>query len=260
MFFEATDIKSQIFAWCGFITAICFYLAPGAIIYNLVKNNANINNVSGLSIIACYFNCLLWVSASINGQKSFETNDDLKYLIICNYTGWLLCLIWTIVYLYYFTEKKIFKFSVYLFTIIDLSAESFLFMRSQKINDSVPEYINYIAAVFNIVMYFNPGLNIIHIIKTSNNKMIYLPGAILGAVNSLLWLLFGIFEKKWHVIIANAAGLIICLFLIALYYIFYKKRKMSMDTEKTDISLGPEAKSSHMKLPGHDAFENLGLL
>ena len=71
---------------------------------------------------------------------------------------------------------------------------------------------------------------------------------------------FCIFEKKWHVIIANAAGLIICLFLIALYYIFYKKRKMSMDTEKTDISLGPEAKSSHMKLPGHDAFENLGLL
>ena len=109
-------------------------------------------------------------------------------------------------------------------------------------------------------MYFNPGLNIIHIIKTSNNKMIYLPGAILGAVNSLLWLLFGIFEKKWHVIIANAAGLIICLFLIALYYIFYKKRKMSMDTEKTDISLGPEAKSSHMKLPSNEPLENLGLL
>ena len=48
MFFEATDIKSQIFAWFGFITAICFYLAPGAIIYNLVKNNTKINNDSGL--------------------------------------------------------------------------------------------------------------------------------------------------------------------------------------------------------------------
>ena len=35
---------------------------------------------------------------------------------------------------------------------------------------------------------------------------------------------------------------------------------MSMDTEKTDISLGPEAKSSHMKLPSNDPLENLGLL
>ena len=61
-------------------------------------------------------------------------------------------------------------------------------------------------------------------------------------------------------IIKIVIGIIICLFLIALYYIFYKKRKMSMDTEKTDISLGPEAKSSHMKLPDNEPLENLGLL
>ena len=259
MFFETSNTIIQIFAWGGFITAICFYLAPGAIIYNLVKNNDNINNVSGLSIIACYFNCLLWVAASINSRNETK-DDDLKYLIICNYTGWLLCLIWTIVYLYYFTEKKLFKFSVYLFTIIDLSAESFLFMRSQRNNNSIPEYINYIAAVFNIVMYFNPGLNIIHIIRTSNNKMIYLPGAILGAVNALLWLSFGIPTNKLHVIIANAAGLVICLFLIVLYYIYDKKRKMSMDTDKTDISLNPDVNSSHMKVSSNEALENLGLL
>ena len=78
-----------------------------------------------------------------------------------------------------------------------------------------------------------------------------------NAIKNALYKRFNIRSNKRA---ANNINNIYKLILIALYYIFYKKRKMSMATEKTDISLGPEAKSSHMKLPDNEPLENLGLL
>lgn len=248
------EILVTIFGYCGFATAILFFLAPGAVIYGLNKGSIKIKSISGLSIISCYFNCALWTfsSAVLNGNDP----GDLQYLGLCNYSGMLICFIWIVIYLYHFTSKKILKFVVYTFTIIDITIELLIVYFISKKNESktINTIMTNIATVFNILMYLNPGLNILRVIQTGNSRMIYLPSVILGLLNSLFWLLFGCCSSKMHAIVANAVGLVICVLLAILYFIFDKKRKESVDN-----SVVTQIGST---IPNEDenALEKLGLM
>lgn len=251
----ASNLLTTIFGYCGFTTAILFFLAPGTVIYGLNKGSVQINSISGLSIISCYFNCAIWTFSSAILRENDK--DALQYLGYCNYSGMLISFIWTVIYLYHFTSKKILKFVVYTFTIVDITIEALIVYFISKANGSetINTIMTYIATVFNILMYLNPGLNILRVMQTGNSRMIYLPSVILGLFNSLFWLLFGCFsEGKVHAIVANAFGLVICLFLAVLYFIFNKKRKESIDPSIIDRGSSIKTKEDE------NALEKLGLM
>lgn len=216
----------------GGVTGIIFYFSPVVVIYGLVSGVIDIKRVSGLSFIACFYNCVIW---SADGKLS---SNAISFV---NYLGGLFSYIWSVIYLFYYSSENKLKRMVYIFTLTDVAIEFILFVQYSNNKDEVEYFLNYFAAIFNIFMYLSPGLNCIKIIQKKDYTLISRLSCCIGLLNCISWLLFGIF-KHWkkgtsvkflkdqlHIIIANACGAIICLWLLCTY--FYLSRKYPQNKE-----------------------------
>lgn len=224
----------NIFGGIGIATGVIFYLSPALIIYNLHTKKYSIKNTSGLGIFTSFISSLLWIAPFFSSK---DYRNHLFLFLISNILGTTFSFCWNILYLYYFTQPKKLRYSIYIIAIIDVAAEIILIEIDNNKNSSTEEVYFWIAAAFNIAMYISPGLNIIKVFRLKDRELISLPGSILGVLNCGAWLLFnGFIEKpKPQIYIANGVGLGLCLIQILLYWLLKKPQKVIQE-EKVTVS------------------------
>ena len=220
---------SEIFGGIGIATGVIFYFSPALIIYNLHKQKITVENTSGLGIFTSFISSLLWIAPFFSNVDSNKNQRSV------------FCLVYSL-YLYYFTQHKKLRYTIYIIAIIDVAAEIILIELDNKKDNKTEEVYYWIAAAFNIAMYISPGLNLIKVFRLKNRELISLPGSILGVLNCGAWLLFNGFIKKPQpqLYVANGIGLGLCFIQIFLYWLFTKPKKIREEQSTLSIRDNPE--------------------
>lgn len=246
----------------GIGTGLFFYIVPLFTIYNLNKGNVNIDETSGMRMFASFISSLLWIVPSI-----LKAEIEGNYFFYCNCFGALLNFCWTILYLYYFTKNNKFRYTIYIIAVIDVIIEISLFewdLHRHIMNETTDKQDNlinickWVAASFNIVMYFTPGLNILQVFLKKNRELISIYGCFLGAFNSGAWMIYGNVDSddQFPLIVANIAGFALCVIQIIIYYALGKKEKSyeeeknrenSKEFQKFDVINGNKEEETHTK-------------
>ena len=123
-----------------------------------------------------------------------------------------------------------FRYTIYIIALIDVAIEIILIEIDNVKDDKNKKIPFWIASGFNILMYITPGLNIIQVFKKKKRKLISLTGSIVSSLNCGAWLGYGIVFsgngcQNLQIIVANGAGLFICLAQIITYWILSKKKE-----------------------------------
>lgn len=239
---------SEIFGGIGIATGVIFYFSPALIIYNLHKQKITVENTSGLGIFTSFISSLLWIAPFFSNVDSKK--NQLYLFMISNMLGTTFSFCWNILYLYYFTQHKKLRYTIYIIAIIDVAAEIILIELDNKKDNKTEEVYYWIAAAFNIAMYISPGLNLIKVFRLKNRELISLPGSILGVLNCGAWLLFNGFIKKPQpqLYVANGIGLGLCFIQIFLYWLFTKPKKIREEQSTLSIRDNPEKVSKFDKI------------
>lgn len=245
---EPNSIET-IFGLIGIATGTFFYILPLFTIYNLKKGTVDVEETSGMRMFSSFICSFLWIVPSIL-KEEIRNN----YFLYCNCLGALLNFCWTILYLYYFTKNNKFRYSIYIIAVIDIIIEISLFewdLHRHIMNDQdkLIAICKWVAAGFNIVMYFTPGLNVIRVFKNKNRKLISIYGCFLGALNTGAWMIYGKVDddKQLPLIVANIAGFGLCVIQIVIYFALGKNdlviqeeiRENSKGFQKFDVIKEP---------------------
>ena len=217
--------EMDIFGKLGFITSIIYYIfSPIQFLFNLYKKNLDVQYISFFGFGMLYLNGLLFFFYSVATSTRI---NDYELMEICNLIGAIFLFIYIILYInFMYSESKQFIYIIIfiLFSII-LSFGEYYLIKYDKIYQKI---IFYMASIINICMYLPIGFNILTIIKNQYPERIILNNSILGLLNTITWLIFGIhsvfFENgdSIHIIISNFIGVLICIIQIILYYKFLK--------------------------------------
>lgn len=160
---KAIQILQTITPYFGFVTSVLFYICPIFLIYLLQTKQQKIENSSCLGIIASLINCTLWFTWGF-APYVMQKKDYFEMLDFCNLIGGVLSLIFLSIYCYHYTKGYNVYLLFYLFSLFDITFEIVYFEIEFSKGDSFKtkeKIISWIAAVFNIIMYITPGVNIV---------------------------------------------------------------------------------------------------
>jgi hypothetical protein len=151
-FLEAGDKDTfQIIAgWIGNALALFFFLSPAIVMWKLIKEEIEHKMIPYILLIANIMNCLLWFIYGIN-------KDDYQ-IYGCNGLGGFINVIYLTIFWYFFAEKKIIKYIIYLVGTYALLIGLWAFFTYSKVDN---EIVGKIAMVFNIIMYAAPGQKLV---------------------------------------------------------------------------------------------------
>jgi amino acid permease len=222
------------FSYFGFITAIAYTFVPSIFLYVLLKFNVlSEESISILGILSLYINAFIYFFNSIIEPKEIQAYD------LCNlfgtYLGFIYLLLY-IKYLFYNTEKN--KFFLFIGIIILSSILVFLFelFIIKKRNNYIIEWI---GVIFNILEYLPLGFNLFYLIKNKISQNFTLFGSIIGLFNAIIWLIRAIIlniqdkANKYHSIVANIFGILLCILQIIIYFLF-KKEQISLPNKNNE--------------------------
>lgn len=218
--------------YIGFVTTAFFYTSPCTLIYDLIYTDTPVEMTSFFVIVIALIHSILWFTFGLVNYYELE--------IWSNFIGTVLCLIWLIIYLYFYSKKNLIKYSIFVFFAIDVVFEigiiEYDFLTSDKYSNRYKENIlRVFASIVNVLMFFTPGLNFGKLIKTKNFRYINIYVAIFGALNTSIFIIIGIVGKYKEKIVANIIGLILCLSQIIFYKLKYNKNQRSLKEEKLEI-------------------------
>lgn len=202
--------------YVGFLCTAIFYSSPCSLIYELVYKGAKVENTSFFVIIWGLIHAILWFTFGI------VTGNELE--IWSNFIGSLLCLIWLVIYLYFYANKNTIRYSLYVFTLIDVIFEigfiEYDFLVSESFSFETKDIsLRTFASVLNVMMFFTPGLNFCKLLRSRNfKKYINIYISFSGALNTIVWTFIGFFGNFLEKKIANITGLILCSLQIFFYF------------------------------------------
>ena len=222
------------FSYFGFITAIAYTFVPSIFLYVLLKFNVlNEESISILGILSLYINAFIYFFNSIIEPKGIQAYDFCN--LFGTYLGFIYLLLY-IKYLFYNTEKN--KFFLFIGIIILSSILVFLFelFIIKKRNNYIIEWI---GVIFNILEYLPLGFNLFYLIKNKISQNFTLFGSIIGLFNAIIWLIRAIINNienkanKYHSIVANIFGILLCILQIIIYFLF-KKEQISLPNKNNE--------------------------
>jgi hypothetical protein len=230
-----------IFQYFAFATAIAYACVPMIFIYQLRHGVLKEERLSILSIAALYLDGLFYFILSF---VKFRKEPEIDVADFCNLFGAYLGLIYIILYykyFYYETRQKLF-FLILTIVIISSIGLGFLefFIAFNNYNSFCYKLLEWIGVLFNIFEYFPMGFDIIYLIKNKISEKFTIFGASCGLINSIFWLIWSILESKneengdhdkYHSLVANILGIILCLIQFFILLIF---RKEEEEEEKED--------------------------
>lgn len=220
MVLENVDL-SVIVSWIGTIMGFILNIAPIVQFFNIFRGKEKIDIVPELMLV---FNILcseLW--------SCYWLRQNIFVPFFSAAVGLGLSEIFAIIYLYFYGEKIVGKFLIYV-----LIESGLVYGFYYLLVFVIPTYqtVGTIAMVVNILTYIAPGQNIIKVIKQRNYKLISIASTIVGAACSLCWFSFGLMIKDINTIIPNSIGLTFSLINTFVWIYFYLNRKDEEEGEK----------------------------
>jgi len=218
------DIVGKIFGWVGTGISTFFFIAPVVPFLKLIKGETTIKESPGILLICSFMNCILW------GDYGLLINRFLIYF--ANGIGGVITLIWIVIYIIHFVDKKFGLALLYnLILIIAIIGIDMLFFFI------VPYQVTgKIAMVFNVLMYASPGEKMITVCKTGNYKLIPILSTLGGTACSACWLIYGIYSSDWNQIIPNGLGVFFSIIQIFVFIIYKIKNGNGVAVKEEDSS------------------------
>ena len=220
------ELGSEVIDTIAFAIAIIYTLVPFAFFYQYSHGVIRPNKVSILGILCLYLNGLIYFIATIKNGIKEETKIILRDF--SNLSGAILGFFYCLYYSYImiFKDHRM-KFYIYLcLIIISLLILILLALFVPVI------YYEYIGVVFNIFEYLPLGFDFIYLIKHKISDKYTLFSAIPGIVNTIIWLIWAILKvvndgEKYHSLIANIFGFLLCTSQFIIFFCFKKNEEIS---------------------------------
>ena len=219
-----------IVSWIGTVIGIILNLSPAVLFWNIHLGKEKYTNIPESMLIFNILCSSLWAC--------YWWLQEDKFVPFFSATAGLgLSEIFSLLYLYYFSDKCLKKYFLYAILEINLVIE-FNYVLIKIIGDY--KMVGNIAVFVNILTYIAPGQNIIKVCKEKNYKLIPIASTLSGASCALSWLIFGILIKDIHTIIPNSLGLIFAAINSSIWAYFYCKRHKNDDEDEKREVITPE--------------------
>ena len=215
------ELGSEALDIIAFAIAIIYTLVPFAFFYQYSHGVIRPNKVSILGILFLYLNGLTYFIATI---KTVIKESKIILRDFSNLSGAILGFFYCLYYNYImiFKDHRT-KFYIYLCLIIIslLILVLLAFFVEAK-------YYEYIGVIFNIFQYLPLGFDFFYLIKHKISEKYTLFSAIPGLINTIIWLVWAAQnvangENKYHSLIANIIGFLLCLTQIIIFFLFKKE-------------------------------------
>ena len=167
----------------------------------------------------------------INLSFSICKNDLM--MLISNGIGIGFSLIWSIFYLFYATNKKISKFFLLSFIVLNLSSELVFILTQISTSEEVPGWISVFIGAINSA---TPGQNIYYTIKNKDPSLIPIWTTVSGGICNFCWFIYGAFgvfnAPDPKIIIPNILGMLLNLVSSCSYFYATISKKQANTNEK----------------------------
>ena len=219
-----------IVSWTATLLGFGLKLSPIVMFYKIAVGKESIEIVPEMLIICNLLCPELWFS--------YWNKQDQMAPWVSSLSSLILGYIFSIIYLFYFSEKKIFKFLLYI-----LLETCFVFGLYYFLSYIVEDLsiIGSVASVVNIITYISPGQKIIRVIKEKNYKLIPIVTTILGCITSSCWLYFGIALSDVKVIVPNFLSTFFSALNSFIWFYFYckvkKEEKNKTEKDENEVEM-----------------------
>ena len=222
---EEETLATKIVGGIGTAIGIGLNLTPGVLFYELCKGKRKYTEIPEMMFVSSVLCATLNLGFSIDVQASTMILSS----IICT----SLSVFYASLYLFYYSEKKINIFILYLFMALNITLE-ILYLSTQffidlgidkefKRNSYADKIIGGINIVLTVINAAAPGQKIVEVIKTGKIKLIPIVTTIFQCACSTFWFFYGIFINVYATYIPNGLGILLAGIQIGIYYFFYCK-------------------------------------
>ena len=217
----------EIFSWIATILGFGLKSSPIVLFYKIALGKETIEIVPEMLIICNVLCAELWFSY-------WTKKGDKLAPLVSSSVSLVLGIIFSFVYLFYFSGKKCLKFLLYI-----LLEAIFVCLLFYGLSLTEVDIVGKIANVVNVITFISPGQRIVRVCKEKNYKLIPIWTTVLGCISSFLWLCFGILIKDINCIIPNAISVTMALFntLVWLYFYCITKDEEKKDEKDNEVEM-----------------------
>ena len=215
----------DIASWSATILGFGLKASPIVLFYQIAVGNKKRDIVPEMLIICNVLSAELWFSYWIRiGTKMAP--------IVSSSVSFVLGVIFSLIYLYYFSEKRCAKFFIYIiFEFLSIIALYYVLSLTEL------KIVGFIANCVNILNFISPAQRIVRVCREKNYTLIPIVTTVLGCISSFGWLVFGIMIDDINVKIPNTISVLIALFNTLIWCYFYfttKNNKENKNKEKEE--------------------------
>lgn len=209
----------DIFAWSGTAMVLALMLTPSVLFLKIFKNKKENGEYDYAQIpeLMLIFNAgcgILWFSYWFRVLNLIPMYSAL--------TNSCVTAVFTLLYLYCYSQGNCIKWLLYSFIALDLMAQmAYVFIYLIK----NAEIVGTIAMIVNILMFAAPGQNILTVMNTGDYNLIPIVSTFVGLLTSICWFFFGILSNLVNCYVPNGIGIFLSLVQIIIYYYYYCNRK-----------------------------------
>ena len=210
----------EIVSWTATILGFGLKASPIVLFYQIAVGNKKIEIVPEMLIICNVLSAELWFSYWIRIKTKMAP-------IVSSSVSFFLGVIFSIIYLFYFSQKKFSKLFIYV--IMEWIAIALLYYTLSLTEIKI---VGFIANCVNILNFISPAQRIVRVCREKNYSLIPIATTVLGCISSFLWLVFGILINDYNVMIPNTISVLIALFNTSIWFYFYCTRKEKKEKPK----------------------------
>ena len=224
----------EIVSWTATILGFGLKASPIVLFYQIAVGNKKIEIVPEMLIICNVLSAELWFSYWIRIKTKLAP-------IVSSSVSFVLGVIFSIIYLYYFSKKTCSKLFIYV--IMECVAIALLYYTLTLTEIKI---IGFIANCVNILNFISPAQRIVRVCREKNYSLIPIVTTVLGCISSFLWLVFGILINDYNVMIPNTISVLIALFNTSIWFYFYcttkgkKEKTKEKEEEMIETNRGDE--------------------
>jgi len=209
-------------------TAIGFglNLSPGVLFYEIFTGKKTYKDLPEL----------MFISGTLCNTLNLDYSLIIKdpNMQFSNYICTSMIIIYSGLYIWFFSEKNIPKFLLYIFIAYDLTFEliyGFWNVLEYHAGYTIAEnFVGWATVFLGIINSAAPGQKIFTVISTGNYTLIPIVTTLFQFACSFCWFLYALVMKndlyvKLKMIIPNALGVFLTAIQIAVFWIFYTKNK-----------------------------------
>ena len=224
----------EIVSWTATILGFGLKASPIVLFYQIAVGNKKIEIVPEMLIICNVLSAELWFSYWIRIKTKMAP-------IVSSSVSFVLGVIFSIIYLFYFSQKKCSKLFIYV--IMECVAIALLYYTLSLTEIKI---VGFIANCVNILNFISPAQRIVRVCREKNYSLIPIATTVLGCISSFLWLVFGILINDYNVMIPNTISVLIALFNTSIWFYFYcttkgkKEKTKEKEEEMIETNRGDE--------------------